>query len=143
MSREITKIGLAVLKENCLLLVRKRGSDFYILPGGKPERGEDDISALAREIDEELGCHFEMHTLSYIGSFSDIAAGMSRTKITVKLYLGELVGEPTPTSEIDEVLWLDPSKAFATRLAPSLINSIIPHLFSSDAFGISGARAHL
>jgi 8-oxo-dGTP diphosphatase len=39
--REIVKIGLAVTTDNRLLLVRKKGGESYILPGGKPEMGED------------------------------------------------------------------------------------------------------
>ena len=65
MVRDITKIGLAIVDANHLLLVRKRNSSFYILPGGKPEPGEDDIAALCREIDEELGCRIDVeHSLT-------------------------------------------------------------------------------
>ena len=38
-----------------LLTVRKRGTQRFMLPGGKPEPGEDDATALARELREELG----------------------------------------------------------------------------------------
>jgi 8-oxo-dGTP diphosphatase len=39
-----------------MLVVRKRGTAIFMKPGGKREPGEDDLTALAREIDEELGC---------------------------------------------------------------------------------------
>ena len=45
-------IGAIVIRENSLLLVRKRNS--WILPGGKIEDGEGDLECLSREIDEEL-----------------------------------------------------------------------------------------
>ncbi|HEX7946094.1 MAG TPA: NUDIX domain-containing protein, partial [Phenylobacterium sp.] len=38
-----------------LLTVRKRGTQRFMLPGGKREPGEDDAEALARELREELG----------------------------------------------------------------------------------------
>ena len=48
MTREITKIGLAVMDGERVLLVKKRGSDFLILPGGKPEKNETDAQTLSR-----------------------------------------------------------------------------------------------
>lgn len=128
MAREIIKIGLAVVDGNCLLLVRKRGSDFYILPGGKPEPGESDIEALSREVDEELGCRIESENLVFLGSFSDQAAGQADVRVTVKLYAGSLIGNPSPKSEIDKLVWLSPQERQAPNLAPSLRNSILPFL---------------
>ena len=39
-----------------VLLVRKRGTRAFMQPGGKRDASEDDITALCREIAEELGC---------------------------------------------------------------------------------------
>ncbi|WP_457489191.1 NUDIX domain-containing protein, partial [Tardiphaga sp. P5_C10] len=63
--REIVKIGLAVTDGARLLLVRKRGGRSYILPGGKPEQGESDFQALAREVEEELGCSIDTYSVQY------------------------------------------------------------------------------
>ena len=49
-AREILKIGVAVTDADRLLLVRKKGTGSYILPGGKPEEGESDLQALKREV---------------------------------------------------------------------------------------------
>jgi 8-oxo-dGTP diphosphatase len=54
--RWIHKVGLAVVSGDRLLVVRKRGTGTFILPGGKPEGSEGDLATLAREVDEELGC---------------------------------------------------------------------------------------
>ncbi len=37
---KIHKIGLIVLKDKKLLLGRKKGTELYLLPGGKIEKGE-------------------------------------------------------------------------------------------------------
>jgi 8-oxo-dGTP diphosphatase len=74
--QEILKVGLAVLEGGRLLVVRKKGTRSYILPGGKPEKGENDFEALAREIEEELGCQLDPQTIVFLGSFSDLAADM-------------------------------------------------------------------
>jgi 8-oxo-dGTP diphosphatase len=128
--REILKIGLAVTDAERLLVVRKKGSPSYILPGGKPEDGEDDIQALEREIDEELGCRLNSATIVFLGCFSDAAADMVNTTVTVRLYTGQLVGEPSPHSEIEKLKWFCPNAESRSVLAPSLQNHIVPFLLA-------------
>ncbi|QIG95939.1 NUDIX hydrolase [Bradyrhizobium sp. 6(2017)] len=127
-SREIVKIGVAVTAHKRLLLVKKRGGSSYILPGGKPEAGENDHQALAREVAEELGCALDIGSLDYLGSFSDVAADLIDTVVVVRLYAARLSGAPRPCSEIEEVQWFDPADAVGVALAPSLQNSILPFL---------------
>lgn len=128
MPRHITKIGLAVVQGDSLLLVKKWGSSCYILPGGKPEPGEDDLTALAREIDEELGCAINPSEVQYLGIFEDRVAGQPDTRVTVKLYAGNLIGHPSAQAEIEHLIWFNPKTGEATELAPSLTNSIVPYL---------------
>jgi 8-oxo-dGTP diphosphatase len=51
------RIVAALIRDDAgrVLLVRKRGTAAFMQPGGKRDPGEDDVTALAREIDEELG----------------------------------------------------------------------------------------
>jgi 8-oxo-dGTP diphosphatase len=131
MPREITKIGLAVMDGDRVLLVRKRGSDFLILPGGKPEKNETDVETLSRELDEELGCRLVSDQLRFLGTFSDEAAGMPDVRVTIRLYAGPVVGTPIPHAEIDSIVWWTPTEHHRSLLAPSLKNSILPFLNSS------------
>lgn len=126
-SRHIVKVGLAAIEDGRLLLVRKRGSEIHILPGGKPESDEDDIAALRREIEEELGCALAPMP-AFLGEFTDQVAGEVSTTVTVRLYAGALEGEPRPRSEIESLHWFSPDDADGTRLAPSLENQIVPFL---------------
>jgi 8-oxo-dGTP diphosphatase len=129
--REIVKIGLAVTDENRLLLVRKRGGESFILPGGKPELGEDDRQALVREIEEELGCGIDVSSIDFLGSFSDVAADLQNTIVTVRLYSARLTGLPSPQSEIEQLRWFKPDCETDLTLAPSLQNQIVPFLCSN------------
>ena len=134
--REIIKIGLVVFRDGQMLLARKAGSCSFILPGGKPERGEDDADTLGREIDEELGCRIDStEGLDSLGTFSDVSADDPGTLVHVRLYAGALVGSPAPASEIEELRWVDPTDPAGVLVAPSLANSIMPWLVAASASG--------
>ena len=131
MTREITKVGLAVMDGDRVLLVKKRGSNFLILPGGKPEKSETDAQALSRELQEELGCYLVSDQLTFLGTFSDEAAGLPGIKVTIRLYAGPVVGTPIPHSEIESIVWWTSTEHHNSVLAPSLKNSILPFLSDS------------
>lgn len=126
--RTISKVGIAVISDRRILLVRKKGGQHLILPGGKPELGEDDLMALEREIEEELGCLIERQSLLFCGCFTDRAAGLFDTMVVVQLYRGELCGKPTPCAEIEAIDWFPIDDHENPLLAPSLRNSILPSL---------------
>jgi 8-oxo-dGTP diphosphatase len=136
---EILKVGLAVTDMDRLLVVRKKGGSSYILPGGKPEAGEDDLQALTREIEEELGCQLNRATIVFLGSFSDSAADMVNATVTVRLYAAQLVGDPAPQAEIENLKWFCPNSESSVSLAPSLQNHIVPFLFAQGR--LAGRRA--
>ena len=122
----IHKIGAAVISNDRLLVVRKRGLAAYILPGGKPEPGETDLETLSREVKEELGCGFSRPVL--VGKFKDVAAGTGDAVVVVTLYTAALVGEPTPSNEIEGTAWIPLRGAVEVELAPSIERGILPAL---------------
>ena len=122
----INKVGLAVVQDGKLLVVRKRGTDVFILPGGKPEGNERELETLERELEEELGCGMERPMLRAV--FSDIAAGSSDAVVVVRLYTASLVGDPKPQSEIEQLAWVDLRRPSNLLLAPSIRNGILPYL---------------
>jgi len=109
---EITKVGLAVIKDRKMLMVRngKHGEVFSTL-GGKIEEGESDLECLVREVREEADTEVVESSLKFLGEFRGSILGQENAFITIRLYLGQLVGEPTPSSEIVEVRYFDSSIA--------------------------------
>lgn len=79
---------------------------FYTL-GGKIEEGEDDIACLKREVREEIGCQIKESSIKFLTEFEDIAHGKEERLVNIRMYEGELVGEPQPSSEIEEIGYFD------------------------------------
>jgi 8-oxo-dGTP diphosphatase len=126
--KHILKIGVIVSDGHKLLVVRKKDGRSFILPGGKPEAGENDLQTISREIAEELGCRVEPHSVSYLATFTDTAADMVATEVTVRVYSAKLVGKPEARSEIDTLAWFDAWRDSTDQLAPSIRNQILPYL---------------
>ena len=124
--RTIEKIGLATFRDGKGLLARKRGSSTFILPGGKPEGEETKVDALIREIFEELACG--VSNIATLGSFTAQAAYDPGATVTVHLFSGKLDGEPTPSSEIEEIRYVSLDDYDGIQLAESLTLKIFPFL---------------
>jgi len=131
---DIDKIGVLILRGDRILLCRKtRDTSRLILPGGRIEPGESDLDCLAREICEELGA-VSLEQVEYLGTYEDRASMddpsvVKRLRIT--LYRGVLRGEPTPASEIRELVWFGPDSDRGA-LTPILVNRILPDLLARN-----------
>ena len=111
-------IVTAVIRDETgrMLVVRKRGTAIFMKPGGKREPGEDDLTALARELDEEIGCRLIDATL--LGAFEAPAANEPGCTVRAATYLARVEGEITALAEIEELAWIDPAAPGDIVLAP-------------------------
>jgi 8-oxo-dGTP diphosphatase len=129
---DFNKVGVLILRGDRLLLCRKnRDTSKLILPGGRVEARESDLDCLARELREELG-DVSLRNVEYVGTYEDRAAMDDPTVVKtlrIALYRGDLVGTPTPASEITDVVWFGPD-ADAAELTPIFVNQILPDLLS-------------
>lgn len=119
--------GLIRDAEGRLLTVRKQGTSAFMLPGGKRDPGEDDITALTRELAEELGC--VLVESQALGVFTAPAANEPDTQVEGAIYHATITGEIAAQAEIAELLWIDPASPPAVRLAPLLETQVLPRLF--------------
>lgn len=109
-----------------MLLVRKRGSDFLIQPGGKREPGESDIEALSRELVEELGVRFVAGSEEFLGEFEDVAVHEPGTTVRTHSYVVAIEGEPAARAEIAELVWVDEAVATSWNIAPLSQRHVMP-----------------
>ena len=106
--KEIDKIALLYIKDGQILSTLSKGKDTYYLPGGKRELNETDEQTLIRECKEELTIDIKEDTIKYYGTFKAQAHGKAEG-IIVKMtcYTAEFIGDIKPSSEIQEIRWLN------------------------------------
>ena len=114
--------------EHQVLLVRKKGTDAYMLPGGKIEDGENSLQALARELSEELSADLSSNNFDELGSFQDIAANEPGFEVNANVFVTSHNGSVGPQAEIEELYWHDPARSAEVKLAPLLQNHVLPAL---------------
>lgn len=123
----IKKAGALIFKDNKFLIVKPNDRPYFINPGGKYEKGESAEDCLRRELKEEL--QVEVVSMKHYKNYEIDKAAHSDNKLTLELYIVEIKGEPKPSAEIGELVWLSKedfnSKKF--NLAPSF-SKIVPDL---------------
>jgi 8-oxo-dGTP pyrophosphatase MutT (NUDIX family) len=112
-------VGWVHLCEGRLLAVRARARDRLYLPGGKREPGEDDWTALSREVREELGVRLDRDSFQGLGVVEAPAHDQPPgTRVRMACYTAGYHGDLTATGEIDEWMFVSPEEHH--RLAPAV-----------------------
>lgn len=103
-----------------VLLVRKRGSQVFMQPGGKPEPGETAVQTLVRELGEELSLDVDPASLDDWGRFRADTANEPGHVLIAQVFGLPLEGEVEPAAEIEEARWFteEQADALGVRLAP-------------------------
>ncbi|MBB4812550.1 NUDIX hydrolase [Pseudomonas rhodesiae] len=108
------------------LLVRKRGTQAFMQPGGKIDAGEQPAEALARELFEELNLRIDPEAAAYLGHFSAPAANEPGCTVEAELFQVNIDVPVAPAAEIEEVRWIDPAGDGGLVLAPLTRDLILP-----------------
>jgi len=116
--------GIITDREGHILLVRKRGTSFFMQPGGKLTEGESPVETLARELVEELGC--TLLRSEFLGTFCAPAANEPQHTVEALLFCAEIAGHVQPRAEIEEITWVEPSRTGGLRLAPLTRDHVLP-----------------
>jgi 8-oxo-dGTP diphosphatase len=95
--------------DGAVLTVRKRGTDRWMLPGGKPERGEGAAACAVREVHEELGVVIAPSEIEPMGEFETRAANEAGFALRASVFRTRVAIDPVARAEIAAVRWIDPA----------------------------------
>ena len=112
-----------------VLVVRKRGTSRFMLPGGKIEAGETPAHAAVRELHEEVGAELDPASLVVLGEWTAPAANEPDHLVHGHIFEHPWVPGLSVRAEIEELLWLHPADmGDRDDLAPLLVTRVLPAL---------------
>lgn len=120
-----------------VLTVRKRRTQRFMLPGGKPEPGESFAETAAREVGEELGLDVGVAALTPLARFDSDAANEPGFRLESHVFdhPGVLNQTPQVAAEIEELRWFSEADLRTppdgVLLAPMLQYDAVPLIFGS------------
>lgn len=121
---EIACVGAAVFDTRGRLLVVRRGHPpdmgRWSLPGGRVEPGEDDVTALRRELAEETGLSVRIGVL--LGEVRRAAPG---GVYVIRDYRCDApAGRLCPGDDASEARWIDLATLLAMPMTPGLVAAL-------------------
>lgn len=126
---DIYKSGGIVIRNRKLLVERSKNKEFFIAPGGSIEKGESPKQALVRELEEEFMIQVDETNLAEFGVFYAKAAGAEDKTIRMDVFIVQSwEGEPTPSSEVEEMLWVTSQIPEDMQLGSIFEHEVLPRL---------------
>ncbi len=116
MKKMIDKVALLLIRSRRVLFVRSKNKDTFYTLGGKRDPGETDQQVVVRETREEIDAAVIVDSLRYFETFNDVVHTDVETPLKLTCYLGEIIGDPSPSSEIEEMAWLDTGNSGSYKL---------------------------
>lgn len=120
---DIVVAAVALVRDGCVLTVRKRDTERFMLVGGKLEPGESARDAALRETLEEVG--LEVRSATLLGEFFSQAANEPGHTLHSTVFWVESDADPVASAEIAEVRWT-PLRGHPDDLAPMLEFHVLP-----------------
>lgn len=133
-SASLIRVSAAVFINEDLevLTVRKRGTEGFMLPGGKPEAGESAEQTARREVLEEIGINLQPAQLRHLGTFRQQALNEPGMTVEAEVFLATVEGmswpKVHPQREIEQIRWVHPRHGAMENQAPLNTEEVFPAL---------------
>jgi len=118
-------VRAVILDKDKILLCKKKGNNYYFLPGGHVEFGETAQQALTRELKEEL--NIEADTIDYIGTIENFfeEANKKCHEINLVFYVdAKDASDKTPEDHI-EFYWKDIKELVGENVEPVTLKQAV------------------
>ncbi|HEY8524242.1 MAG TPA: NUDIX domain-containing protein [Acidimicrobiales bacterium] len=116
---------IVVSDDGRILLIRRADNGNMALPGGGMDLGESITQTAVRETREETGVEVEI--IGLVGIYTNprhvieyTSNGEVRQEFSVVFTARPIGGEPRPSSESSEVVWIDPRQVADLQMHPSM-----------------------
>ncbi len=130
---KIVICSAAILHPNGdLLMVRKKGSAYFQLPGGKAAPEENQEETLIRELREELRFDVRENDLEFLGSHTAHAVNEVNTLVEGNIYVIRLKATQSfeAYEELVEVVWIKQDNWQSFKLAHLAAEFVVPRWLS-------------
>ncbi len=130
---DIHKASGILIKDRKLLIVRQKGKEYFIAPGGKLDADEKPTDALVRELKEELSLNIDKNSLELFGSFYAPSAGQEDLILRSDVFLvNEWHGELhlNPKDKVNEYKWVTSKYVGSIKIGSIFEHEVIPRLKS-------------
>lgn len=126
---DIYKAAGIIIKDQKLLVLRGKGKDIFMAPGGKLEADETPIDAVIRELNEELTITVKPNNLEPFGEFEAEAAGQPGKWLYMSVFLvKDFQGELRAASEIEELQWVGANNPTGLLIGSIFEHDVLPRL---------------
>jgi len=118
-----------LIKDRKILLGRPQGEEFFISPGGFIESGETSEQALVRELQEELSININEASIKKFETFFTEEVINETIKLKMDAhFVDSWEGEPSPSREIEEILWIDSQTVSSIKVGCFFEHNLIMRL---------------
>ncbi len=102
----VATVDPVIVRDNKVLLQRRsfgKLKGYWVLPGGKVDRGEDTWGACIREAREETG--LDVSIVKMVGFYDDPDRDPEKDAVSIAFLCRPLKGEPRLSGEATEIKW--------------------------------------
>lgn len=127
--RRFITVGYIYIGNSKILLVKSFKHNAFYVPGGKLEKDEDEISAIIREVKEEINVDLDRQSISHYKNFTDQAHDEpTGTQVTIICYTAQHQGNPQPSNEIEKMQYFSHQEYHNLPELASAVTLIVDNL---------------
>jgi ADP-ribose pyrophosphatase YjhB (NUDIX family) len=134
------RLGVILIRDDKILLVRQNRRPFWVFPGGTLELGEGLEECAIREVREELNLDIGIEKILYLADFMREENGVLRQTVDVFVLADRITGTPVMTTDenLDEIGFFTLEDLKGLPVQPDVVARQLVKDWSQGFSGASG-----